>query len=255
MDETGTWGIVDRLFGPVPDLPNPEGLGEDRRATVILWSVSVLLVLLIFRGGFPTPGSFNPEWSSVRSTDLGGRIYWALWGFVFYLAVPFAIIGLVFRESPARYGFRIYLTKRTILIYAGLVIIMLPALFWAGTQDVFLRKYPFVKNLTGDWEVIVLWETIYLARFIALEFFFRGYLLFGLEKKFGTANAIAISVIPYSIMHFAKPFPEAMGAIVAGAVLGIVALRTRSILGGAIIHCTIALSMDLLALYKKGVIG
>jgi hypothetical protein len=43
-----------------------------------------------------------------------------------------------------------------------------------------------------------------------------------------------------------------LGAIVAGAVLGFLALRTRTIVGGLIIHCTVAVSMDMLALWRLG---
>jgi membrane protease YdiL (CAAX protease family) len=37
---------------------------------------------------------------------------------------------------------------------------------------------------------------------------------------------------------------------VAGIVLGTVALRTGSIWGGVLVHCAVAWSMDLLALYR-----
>ncbi len=245
---------VDTILGPVPDLPRPEGLTADRRASVILWSAALLLVLLIFRAGFTTPGDFNDAWSSWQARDLGGRIYWASWGFLFYLALPMAIVLFVFRESPGRYGFRFYLTRQTALLYAALILFMIPVLFWAATQPGFIRKYPFIDYAGNDLSILVIWEVVYLARFLALEFFFRGYMLFGLEEKLGTWNAVAVTVIPYAIMHFAKPFPEALGSIIAGAALGFIALRTRTILGGVIMHSSIALFMDLLALWKKGLL-
>jgi membrane protease YdiL (CAAX protease family) len=76
-------------------------------------------------------------------------------------------------------------------------------------------------------------------------------LLFGLEKRFGY-HAIAVSTLPYGVMHYGKPFPEALGAIAAGAVLGLLALRTRSIAGGAILHAGVAACVDLMALYRQG---
>ena len=50
------------------------------------------------------------------------------------------------------------------------------------------------------------------------------------------------------MIHYHKPLPEALAAIVAGLVLGEVAQRTRSIAGGVIVHIGVALTMDLLAL-------
>ena len=54
------------------------------------------------------------------------------------------------------------------------------------------------------------------------------------------------------MIHFAKPLPETLGSIVTAIALGTLALRTRSIYGGVVIHCAVAWSMDLFALWQKG---
>jgi membrane protease YdiL (CAAX protease family) len=242
---------LDRLFGPVPDLPRPQALDADRRAAIALWSAAVLLILLIFRAGFPTPGSIYAGWA-VDPEGLAAHLYWASWRYLLYLAVPLAIILFVFRESPARYGLRLYLTKRTALAYLAMLLVMVPLLFWASTRGDFQRTYPFVSDLGSNWvRTLLIWDLAYAASFICLEFFFRGYLLFALEEKLGL-TAVAVTTIPYSLIHFAKPFPEAMAAIVAGTVLGFLALRTRSIVGGAFIHVCVAVGMDVLAVWRAG---
>jgi membrane protease YdiL (CAAX protease family) len=58
--------------------------------------------------------------------------------------------------------------------------------------------------------------------------------------------------VPYCMIHYGKPYLEAHGAIVAGVVLGSLAMRTRSIYSGFLVHITVALLMDLLALWKRG---
>ena len=60
------------------------------------------------------------------------------------------------------------------------------------------------------------------------------------------------SGLPYLMLHFQKPPLEAVGSIIAGMALGMVALHTRSIYAGMMIHIAVAWSMDLLALYHKG---
>ncbi len=51
------------------------------------------------------------------------------------------------------------------------------------------------------------------------------------------------------MIHFyGKPFPETIGAIFAGIILGTLAMRTRSIWGGVLIHVGVAMTMDALAL-------
>ena len=243
--------LADRVLGPVPDVERPEGLDDDRRATVVLWSAAVILMLVLFNGGFETAGDIYPGWAANRD-GLAHHVYWVSWGWLLELTLPLAIIVFVFRESPARYGLRWYMTKKTALLYGALLAVMVPLLFWASTRQSFLDTYPFVRDLGGDWQrTIAFWEIVYLSRFVCLEFFFRGYLLFGLEGKLGY-TAIAATTVPYAMIHFSKPFPEAMAAIVAGAVLGFLALRTRTIVGGLIIHGTVAVSMDMLALWRHG---
>jgi membrane protease YdiL (CAAX protease family) len=56
------------------------------------------------------------------------------------------------------------------------------------------------------------------------------------------------------MIHFTKPWLEATGAILFGLFLGVLALRTRTIWGGVLVHVSIAFSMDLAALLQtKGV--
>jgi hypothetical protein len=54
------------------------------------------------------------------------------------------------------------------------------------------------------------------------------------------------------MIHFHKPFLECLGAVVAGLVLGHLALRFRAFWGGALLHILVAVSMDLLAVHRAG---
>jgi membrane protease YdiL (CAAX protease family) len=66
-----------------------------------------------------------------------------------------------------------------------------------------------------------------------------------------SGNQCGASVyLPYLMIHFPKPWLEATGAIFFGLFPGMLALRTRSIWGGVLVHVSIALSMDLLALLQ-----
>jgi hypothetical protein len=65
-------------------------------------------------------------------------------------------------------------------------------------------------------------------------------------------NAVMVMIVPYCMLHFHKPMPEAAAAILGGTVLGIIALRTRCVLGGVLIHFGIAATMDALAILQTG---
>ena len=54
-------------------------------------------------------------------------------------------------------------------------------------------------------------------------------------RSFG-AGAIWSMVVPYCMIHYGKPYLEACAAIIAGVVLGSLAMRTRSIYAGFLVH-------------------
>ncbi|RZA09054.1 MAG: CPBP family intramembrane metalloprotease, partial [Moraxellaceae bacterium] len=86
--------------------------------------------------------------------------------------------------------------------------------------------------------------------FVCLEFFFRGFILNALRPALG-ANAIWVMCVPYLMIHFPKLWLEATGAILFGLFLGILALRSRSIWGGVLVHAGVALTMDIAAILRK----
>jgi hypothetical protein len=60
---------------------------------------------------------------------------------------------------------------------------------------------------------------------------------------------------PYTMIHFQKPMPEAFAAIFAGVFLGWLSFKNGNIWMGLVLHCTVAFSMDILALYNKGLLS
>jgi hypothetical protein len=62
------------------------------------------------------------------------------------------------------------------------------------------------------------------------------------------AYAIFVMIVPYCMIHFHKPVAEVAGAIFAGIILGTLAMATRSIWFGVLIHVSVAVTMDLLAI-------
>jgi len=95
--------------------------------------------------------------------------------------------------------------------------------------------------------LFLIYELGYLTYFVGWEFFFRGWMLNGLLPKFGRAGAILIPVAPFAVMHLGKAEPEALGSVVAGVALGILALRTRSFWYGVFVHAAVAIWMDFLS--------
>lgn len=167
-------------------------------------------------------------------------------GWVAACVLGFGIIPTLIHRAPRAHGLSFAGLFKHLKTYLGLYALMLPAILWASGDPHFAATYPFVPEAKESLHQFLLWEFAYVAQFFALESFFRGTLLFSLERATGPALAIAAMTVPYAMIHFHKPPLEAFGAIGAGLILGALALRYRSWLGGAILHSLVAVTMDTL---------
>jgi membrane protease YdiL (CAAX protease family) len=170
-----------------------------------------------------------------------------------YVLLPFLVIKLCFRESLADYGLKFSGMFQCAWVYGVLLACMLPIVFAVSFTEPFLARYPFYKLATDEpfWPHFLAWEVLYALQFVALEFFFRGFLVHGTRQRLGFYSIFAMTV-PYCMIHFGKPMAETFAAIIAGIVLGIMSLKTRSVMMGAISHIAVAWWMDFLALWQKG---
>lgn len=197
--------------------------------------------------------AFSFKLQACISDPLGRLTVWAFGCLLSYFIIPALLIWLVLREKLCDYGFRFASFRNTMMFILPGLIGMAPLIYFASTQVHFLQVYPFYEPCLdegiGTW--FILWELMYALQFIALEFFFRGFMVHCLLGVMG-AWAIPVMVIPYCMIHFQKPFPEATASIIAGLALGWLGLKTKSIVPGAILHIAVAWSMDGISLMRKG---
>lgn len=158
-----------------------------------------------------------------------------------YLVIPLLIILLVFRESPAGYGFRLGDWKAGLLITLVANTVMTAILWLLLRGDTSMRVY-YAPLLNGPIPLL-------LYTFLELfgwEFLFRGWILFGYERKFG-AEALWLQAVPFALAHIGKPAIETLSTIFGGFVFGWIAWRTRSFLYPFLIHWYIFTLVVLLA--------
>jgi membrane protease YdiL (CAAX protease family) len=176
---------------------------------------------------------------------------WALACVICYVLAPLLLLRrLRPGEPPSSFGWSTAGLRGHGRTYLLLFAAVLPVVAIAALRADFRRTYPFYSLAGRSAFDFLCWEALYALQFLSLEFFFRGFLLHTLKRDLG-AHAIFVAVVPYCMIHFSKPLPEALGAIVAGVVLGTLSLRTGSILGGAMLHVAVAVTMDVLALARK----
>jgi len=168
-----------------------------------------------------------------------------------YVLVPLPIWKLLFpKDSLLDMGLRTKGFFGHLWIYGLCLAVVVPAMLLVSSQPDFGTYYPFYKLSSRSWFDFLVWESIYFLQFFALEMFFRGWILGALRRNFG-AGAVFAMAVPYCMIHYGKPYLEANGAIVAGIVLGSLAMRTRSIYAGFLVHITVAFSMDFLSLWRR----
>jgi membrane protease YdiL (CAAX protease family) len=224
--------------------------GEAGRTSVqvlaVLVTVAVSLTLQEYFGGHDTYERLFPPDGS-RYWELRGFAWWSGWRVFGYVVIPMIVLACLPGQRIRDYHVSPRGFVKHLWIYALLFGLVLPAVLYASTTQAFRQTYPFYRIANRSGTDLVLWELIYGAQFLSLEFFFRGFVLHGLRRALG-ANAIFVMLVPYCMIHYGKPFPETLGAIGAGLILGTLAMRTRSIWGGVLIHVGVAATMDVLAL-------
>ncbi|MEM7154315.1 MAG: CPBP family intramembrane glutamic endopeptidase [Myxococcota bacterium] len=240
------WAAIDRDYRD-RELP-------DSRVMWILLTITLCLVLPRYFGN-PSFIDSIPAAKKLFATwphpTLWPKLYWAGFKFINYLLVPILAIKFLLKESVLDHGLRPTREGKVWLLYLAMFLVVVPMAYGASFTDSFIRTYPKYRYAGASWEQLIAWEFGYGFQFFALEFFFRGFLLFALARYIGSA-AIFVMVVPYAMIHFSKPLAETLGSVLAGMALGTIALRTRSIYGGVAVHCGVAWAMDLFAMLRKG---
>jgi hypothetical protein len=163
-----------------------------------------------------------------------------------YVITPF-LLYFVFQHSPKDFGISLGKPKewiRDVLVfYAIFLVILIVAFKFTNLKNV----YPLYRRASQGLHYFLFYQLIQMWYLLGWEFFFRGFMLFGLERKFGRMSVL-VQAIPFAIVHFKKPQLEAYGAIFAGIFLGLIGLRARSFLPCFLLHYMIILTADVLGI-------
>lgn len=183
--------------------------------------------------------------------DLYSLSWWVFTRLFGYTIFPFTVWKIAFpKDSLLDMGLR----GKGFLSHAWIYLLCLgaviPAVFMVASEPDFGNYYPFYKKCSRSWVDLIAWESQYILQFLGLEIFFRGFWLNGLRRSLGSGAIFAMAV-PYCMIHFGKPYLETCGAVIAGIALGSLSMRTKSIYAGFLVHVTVAILMDFLAISAK----
>lgn len=232
------------------------GRGGDGAVGAVTFLAGLLLAAYLF---WTNPDPKAPEAYWLINTAL------CLW-------VPLVLIILFLKQEPSQFGMtrgdRRLGLKWTWMSVVGMAVIIAVAVSIPSFRTQFQNQYLYGRlsqPLSGvgpvffmqqvNLKALVYYELAMGFYMFCWEFFFRGFLLFGLQKSFlRTWGAVIVQALIFALLHWSyvhnasKPPAEVLSAIPGGIILGILALRTRSFLYGFLIHWAISLILDLILL-------
>jgi hypothetical protein len=217
----------------------------DKKVVLVFLAVAVLQTIswyytsrMFFRVNF-----FN-KFDYSENVYLIEYLYWFVGDFFTFFVLGAIIVKFVLKEKVSSYGLCLGDFSIGIKFTFIFLLIMIPIVWIVSSFPEFAETYPQFKSARESWTTFFIFESGMLIYMFGWEFIWRGFMLFGLEKKFGYYTVL-IQMIPFVILHNGKPAGETFGAIFAGIALGVLAIRTRSFLYGVIIHEAVMFSINL----------
>lgn len=232
-----------------------EGGGGDRVTGGITFLVGACVVAYLF---LTNPNAKSPEAYWMINTAL------CLW-------VPLVTILLVLKAEPSQFGMtrgdRRLGLKWTLISWVVMVLVLAVVLSIPSLHTQFQGQY--LDGRLSHWYLdgvgvvfqggrvnpkALLYFELYTGFYMfCWEFFFRGFLLFGLQKSIlKTWGAVIVQALVFMLLHWSldpsasKPMAEVLSALPGGIVLGILALRTRSFVYGFLAHWAISVTLDII---------
>jgi membrane protease YdiL (CAAX protease family) len=227
-----TWLVTAPPYAASPsDLRTVEilGLRLPLRATVAVLAVSFIL-LLDYHGRIDgiveaVLGPFGEGIAAAKRVQSLGRL-------ILEGLVPLALVVLVLRDRPSRYGLRAGDWRAGSSLAVAGCLVMTPVVLALVRLPAFAGYYapqaapPLDVLLTTALEVV------------PAEFFYRGFLLFALLRVIGPIGVV-IATLPFAFVHLGKPEIETLSTLGGGLVYGWLDWRTGSVLWSGLAHAWI----------------
>jgi len=198
---------------------------------------------------YATPFFFRSNFET-GDNKFYSTLYWfSADGFLMCI-VPLIFIITFLKSKPAEFGFRLGDYKFGIASYLLFLVIMIPVIWVVSGNETFAKAYPQAgARVRANMSVLLYYELFVGFYMFAWEFFWRGYMLFGLKNKFGYYS-IFIQMIPFFILHHGKPELETFSSIFAALILGIQAWRSNSFIYCFLTHWSVMIFVDSISVLR-----
>ncbi len=225
---------------------------QDNFYYLVLLSAPVLLT--VYRYFFEADNfmSYFPRLLSSVNGDVFSYLLEYLSFFLLMLVIPFSTSKIYGRSKifSSLLAFPV-LKKHLLWALLAIVVFVLPSAYHASSLPSVVAEYPLPRALMQNQGLLpVYFLGLFFLYYLPWEFFFRGFLLFGLKDKYGTVPAILIQTVSSALVHIGKPAPEMIGSIPFGIIFGIIAIRTKNLWIVVLMHAALGIFTDLFIIYQ-----
>lgn len=206
------WTLIKGLLGPKLNID---------------WKIALLTILstsLILADYYYSPTGYN-HFDSI----------------LLYILIPGMCVIFLFKEPLSEYGFKLGDWKMGMVLTLLGCALMTPVIWYLGSRNPSMGSYYQISSQDLIWKRGL--------EMIGWEYLFRGWLLFGYAKRYGT-DALWLQAVPFAVAHIGKPPVETFSTIFGGFAFGWVAWRTGSFIYPFLIHWFIGV---LIILVSNGV--
>lgn len=216
------------------------------KETFIFLSVAVITFVSM---QYASPNFFRKVFDTDDDKFYSALYWFSADGFLMFI-IPVILIPLVLKEKISDFGFRLGDYKFGLKSSALFVLVMLPFLWIASGNESFAKTYPQGGPFVRENISVLLYYELFVGFYMfAWEFFWRGYMMFGLKQRFGF-YAIFIQMIPFFILHRGKPEIETFSSIFAGLILGVQAWRSNSFIYCFLVHWSVMIFVDVISVLR-----
>jgi len=194
----------------------------------------------------------NGGWSAFRSSTPMSFMEYYLVNDIALFIIPLVVITFCGR-SLSEYAMRTCDRKHlAIAVAIGLLffpVVLITAksadfqtyYLQAMRQSGAIADFPLEMSVFG----LIRHQVILITYMFAWEWFFRGFLLMSVRRISGPIVAVLLQAVLFTIMHLGKPTIEVVSSFFGAVILGVWALRARSMMPCFVVHALLTTLNDI----------
>lgn len=128
-------------------------------------------------------------------------------------------------------------------VLMALIVPSIAVAAWASPA--MLAYYPEYKPARADASILLRYQLGNGFYMLGWEYFFRGFLAFGIARSAGAPVAAVLQGLPFVLLHAGKPGIEVLASYLGSVLLTAWCLRARTFLPAVLLHWGLNMTMEI----------